>query len=80
MSTFVVPLGRQLSMVQNTVYALPARQVLFFCDGSSPTIEQSTDVAFTAAKALTLASGQAEVAGGFVRCTTGNVTVYVKTI
>lgn len=80
MSTSVVSIGQQVAMTQNVVYALPAQQVLFFCDAASATIEQSTDVGFTAAKALTLSSGQANVAGGFIRCTTGNVTVFVKTI
>ena len=76
MTTVLTP-GFQLSMVQNTIYALPARRALFFHDGSQ-TFEQSTDVAFTAAKALTLSSGQAEVAGGFMRTTTGAATVWLK--
>lgn len=76
--TNVLPIGRQATIVQNTVYALPARRCLLFCDTGAATFQQSTDLAFTANTALTLASGQAEVGGGFIRCTSGNVTAWLK--
>lgn len=79
MPTNVVPIGRQLTMVQNTVYALPARECIVFTEGSD-TLTVSTDVAFTANKALTLTNGQAETAAGFIRCTTGTPTIWVKVI
>lgn len=66
------------TMTQNTVYALPGVRALLFCDESSPTITMSNTVGFTASKSLTLTNGQAEVAGGFVKCTTGDVTVSLK--
>lgn len=69
MATEKIPLGSIFSMVQNTIYALPQRRVLLFTDGATPTIQQSTTVAFTANVAVTLTGGQAELAGPFVRQT-----------
>lgn len=69
MPTNYIQMNVPFVMAQNVIYALPARRCLLFTDGTAPTIQQSTDVAFTASAALTLASGQAEVAGGFIRCT-----------
>lgn len=76
--TTVLPIGRQFTFVQNTVYALPARKCTLFTEGSD-TFTVSTDVAFTASKALTLTNGQADTSAGFVRCTTGTPTVFIKT-
>jgi hypothetical protein len=67
------------AIVQNQIYALPARRALFFTDATTPTIQQSTDPAFGTNAALTLTNGQAEVAGGFIRCTTGNINCNIKT-
>ena len=69
MPTQLLSVGYPQVITQNVIYALPARRCLLFTDGVAPTIQQSTDVGFTANIALTLASGQAEVAGGFIRCT-----------
>ena len=79
MPTQYMQLNVPFVMTQNVIYALPARRLQLFTDATTPTIQQSTDVAFAANAALTLTSGQAEVAGGFIRCTTGNINVVVKT-
>jgi hypothetical protein len=63
-----IPIGTTFQMVQNTIYALPASRVLLFCTGA-PTLQQSTEVTFTASAAVTLAANQAELAGAFLRCT-----------
>lgn len=68
MPTEVISIGPVFSMVQNTIYALPAPRVLLFTTGA-PTIEQANDVAFTAPVAVTLTGGQAELGGRFLRCT-----------
>lgn len=69
MPTEVIPMGVPFSMVQNTIYALPAVKCTLFTTGA-PTLQQSTDVGFTANVAVALTNGQMEVAGGFIRCTT----------
>jgi hypothetical protein len=56
------------SMVQNTVYTLPASRCLLFTTGA-PTLQQANDLAMTAPVTVTLTAGQAELAGGFIRCT-----------
>lgn len=79
MPTELLTIGPIHVLTQNTVYALPATRCLLFTDGVAPTIQQSADVAFTANVALTLTSGQAEVAGGFIRCTNlATCNVYLK--
>ena len=74
----MISTGQQVALTQNTVYALPGRKVTLFCDAAAPTFEQSTDLAFTLPKAVTLTNGQADLAAGFIRCTSGNVTVWLK--
>jgi hypothetical protein len=69
MATELITIGVVFSMVQNTIYALPPKRCLLFTDGATPTIQQSTTVAFTANVVVTLTAGQAEVAGGFIRQT-----------
>lgn len=67
------------ALVQNTIYALPATRCLMFCDVAAATFEQSNVVGFSPAVALTLdANEQAEVAGGFIRCTSGAVNIMLK--
>ena len=70
MPTEVIPIGPVFSMVQNVIYALPAVHCLLFSDGTAPTLQQSTTLAFTANVAMPLVNGQAEVSGGFIRQTT----------
>ena len=57
------------TIVQNQVYALPARRVLLFSQDASPTFFQSNEIAFTTSVAITLTNGQAELAGVFLKCT-----------
>jgi len=74
--------GYPHTMVQNQVYALPARRCLLFSE-SGGTIEQSNTVGFSVAKALTLdTNNQAEVAGGFIRQTAaaGGLVVSLRAI
>lgn len=78
MPTPLLSIGYPIPIVQNTIYALPARRVLLFSDAAGPTFFQSTDVAFTVSVAVVLTNGQAELAGGFLRCTSaapGNITL-----
>jgi hypothetical protein len=76
--TQYIQIGPVFDMVQNTIYAIPGRRCLLFTDGVAAAIQQSTDVGFTANVVATLVIGQAEVAGGFVRCTSGNVRATLK--
>lgn len=69
MATEQIQLGVVTSLVQNQIYALPAGRCVLFTDGAAPTLQMSTTVAFTANVAVTLAGGQFEVCGGFIRCT-----------
>ena len=78
MPTQYIQIGPVFTMTQNVIYAVPGRRCLLFTD-SGGTLQQSTDVGFTANVALTLSSGQAELAGGFIRCTTGDIRVRLQT-
>ncbi len=78
MAANLLQFGVPTTLVQNTVYALPANRCLLFCDASSPTITMSNVVGMSPAIALTLTNGQAEVAGAFIVCTTGSVVVSIK--
>lgn len=70
--------GYVQAIKQNIVYALPSCRVLLFTDATTPTIQQSLTEAFTANVALTLSSGQSEVAGAFIKCTTGDINIILK--
>jgi len=70
-----ISIGPVTPLTQNVVYALPSKRVLLFTDGTTPTLQQSNTSDFTANVAVTLVGGQIEVAGGFIRCTSGNVNV-----
>lgn len=79
MPTEVISIGPVFTMTQNVIYSLPAPKVLLFTDAVMPTIQQSTDVAFTANVAVVLTAGQAELAGGFIRLiTAGPIRVVLK--
>ena len=78
MPTELLSIGYPIPIVQNTIYALPARRVLLMSDAAGPTFFQSNTLAFTASVAVVLTNGQAELAGGFIRCTSatpGNITL-----
>lgn len=78
MATQLIKSGEVTSLTQNVVFALPSKRCLLFTDATTPTIQQSTDVAFTANAAVTLTGGQAELAGAFIRCTSATISVIVK--
>lgn len=80
MATELLSPGRQSSLVQNTIYALPACHCILFTDGTTPTIQQSNTVLFTANVALTLTDGQAETGGGWIRCTSGAINITLKKV
>lgn len=72
--------GFPVTMVQNQVYALPARKVTLFSP-TGGTIEQDTVVGFGSAKAVTLdTNNEAVVVGGFIRQTAaaGGLVVTLK--
>lgn len=78
MPTEVLSIGYPIPVTQNVVYALPSRRVLLMTDAAGPTFFQSNTQAFTASVAVALTNGQAELAGGFLKCTSaapGNVTL-----
>lgn len=78
MPTTTIPIGPPFAMAQNIIYALPAVKCTLFTTGT-PTIQQSDAVGFSANKVITLdANNQAIVAGGWIRCTTGAITVLLK--
>lgn len=73
---YVLEIGRPTPIVQNQIYALPAKRVLMFSDVAAATFFQSNTDVFTASIAVTLdTNGQAELAGGFLRCTSATPTV-----
>lgn len=79
MATQLLSIGYPQAIAQNTAYAMPKRRVLLFSDTPAATIIQSTDAAFTASAPLALAAnGQAEVAGDFIKCTSGAINVTLK--
>lgn len=67
--TQLLSVGYAQPITQNTVFALPAKRVLMMSQDAAPTFFQSNDVAFTTSVAVALTNGQAELAGGFLKCT-----------
>lgn len=66
-------------LTQNVAYALPVKRCLLFTDGTAPTLQQSTTEAFTANVVMPLVNGQAELAGGFIRCTNlATLNIFLK--
>lgn len=76
MPTELVPLGIPFALIQGTVYALPACRCLMFSVGA--TFEQAANVIFAVPSAVVFTNGQAELAGGFIRCTAGPSLVTFK--
>lgn len=76
MPTKLLEIGPARSILQNTVYALPARAVYAF---SPAALEVAATTGFTASQAVS-ANTPTVVNGGFVRCTTGNTTVRLKAL
>jgi hypothetical protein len=73
----LLPLGTPVTLLAGIAYALPAVKATLFTDAATPTITQSSDAAFTANSAVTLAGGQATVGGGFIKAA-GNAVVTLK--
>jgi hypothetical protein len=78
MPTELLSPGVPTNILQNTVYALPVSRCLFFCDTAAATFEQSASVGGTFVALTPDANEQIEVAGGFLRCTSGNVKIVLK--
>ena len=76
--TTLLSVGYVQPMVQNQVYALPARHCKLFTDTAAATLVQSDTLAFTVSVTLTLTDGQADVAGGFIKCTSGAINISLK--
>ena len=78
MPTQLLALGIN-SVIQNQVYALPNRRCLLFTDTAAATLFQSNTEAFTLSTAITLTNSEAEVGGGFLKCTSaGPILVTLK--
>ena len=70
----VLSIGYPIAIVQNTVYALPARQVhLFANDAVEISADNSNWKAATGANTVGIF-----VSAGWLRCTGGNTTVVLK--
>lgn len=74
MPTQLLSVGYVQPVVQNQVFALPSRRVLMFTPDAGVTYFQSNTVDFAVSVAVTLANGEAELAGGFLRCTSAAPT------
>lgn len=72
MSIQQLSVGYAQQLITNVIYALPGMTVRIFVDGAAPTLFQSNDSAFTVSVAVVLVDGQAELAGGFIRCTSAS--------
>lgn len=71
-NTILLPVGYPYTLVKDVIYALPARRVLLMSETTGITLFQSNAVAFSASVAVTLANGQAELAGGFLKATSNS--------
>ena len=78
MPTTSLQLGQVEAMTQSTIYALPPRRALLFTTDTTATFQQSNTVGFGANVPLVFTNGQTEVAGGWIRCTSGAVSVLMK--
>lgn len=66
-------------LTQNVIYALPTRECVIFTDTVGATIQTEADSTFAQPVAVTLTDGRARVGGGgFIRCTSGNINVWVS--
>lgn len=73
-----IPIGVLTAMTQNVIFALPVVQVRLFCSDAAPAFQQSNSPTFANNVAVTLTDGMANLAGGFIRATGGNVTVMLR--
>lgn len=75
MPTELLSIGQPILITQNVVYALPSSRVRLFCETTTAVIQQSNTVAFTTNAAVTLGDGMQDLAGAFIRCTSGSVII-----
>ena len=66
------------SLVQNTGYAMPAKQALLFTSSTTSTITVSDTSAFSASVTLTLTNGEVLVSAPFIKCTSGAIAVSLR--
>ncbi len=78
MATTVIPYGIPFPMVQNVVYALGSKLGYLFCATAAYVIEEANDISFTDKITPTPSEGYIFPTGQFVRATSGNITVIVK--
>lgn len=72
-----ISIGRPTPILQNIAYALPSFKCTLYVTGT-PTIVQSNTQDMAVTTAVTLVEGQYTVAGGFIKCTSGNITITLK--
>lgn len=77
MPTQALTIGPVHSLVQNTIYALPARLVRVH---STTAVEVSLSTTTTAFAVLANSTTGAETSAAFVRCTTANTTIICKAV
>lgn len=76
--TFALQCGIPEVMAQSTIYALPPKMVMLSAVGT-PTFTVAEDLAFTSPKTVTLdTNNEVQLAAGFIQCTTGTTTVFLK--
>jgi hypothetical protein len=73
--TLTIPTGVPTAILQNVVYALPAKACIIF---SIAAIEISNLVGASFVAEAASATTGLQVSGGFVRCTSANTTVTCK--
>jgi len=77
MVTAIMP-GVITTLTQSVIYALPPKRCLLYA--STGTFTVSNDSAMVTSTAITVdTNNQAELAAAFIRCTTSDISVVVKT-
>ena len=75
----ILSAGRPIAILQNVVYALPVRRCSLYSSDAAAVFVQSNDPLMAVTTAVTLTEGgYTNVGGGFIKCTSGNVTVELK--
>ena len=77
MSTQALTIGPVHNLLQNVIYALPARNVRV---QSTTAVEVSLSTTTTAFAVLANSTTGAETSAAFVRCTTGATTIICKAV
>lgn len=74
----LLSIGPVQTMVQNVVYAVPARHCDIYTAGAAAAIEESTDPTFAIKTSLNLNAGQTELDAPFIRCATHTIDVTLR--